>query len=196
MWTKNELNEKFAAGDTVLIPKKGNPNYLKNYRPISLLNHSFKATTKIINNRLKKLVKKSLLIYQNGFRPKVGTRDALFALQETLKNVVEYNLQCVIAFTDFSKAFDSIARDWMLLSLREHKVPEEIIKIIERIYEKANIRIKCYGNNQTHRSKKIYVKNGVLQGDVLSPTLFIIALDSILRRIPQKWRTFILHTLG
>ena len=47
-----------------------------------------------------------------------------------------------------------------------------------------------------NKCKKIYVKNGVLQGDVLSPTLFIIALDSILRRIPQKWRTFILHTLG
>ena len=52
-WTKNQLNKKFAAGDTAPLPKKGNSNYLKNYRPIYLLNHSFKATTKIINNRLK-----------------------------------------------------------------------------------------------------------------------------------------------
>ena len=49
----------------VLIPKKDGPENVSDYRPISLLNSSIKLITKLLANRLQKLVKG--LVHQNQY---------------------------------------------------------------------------------------------------------------------------------
>jgi len=53
-----------------LIPKKDGPSTAADYRPISLLNTSFKLITKVLANRLQKIIRqnttqKSLWIHQD-----------------------------------------------------------------------------------------------------------------------------------
>ncbi len=50
-----------AEGYTVMLYKKKDPNKVENYRPITLLNHIFKITTKIINQRIAKIREKAIM---------------------------------------------------------------------------------------------------------------------------------------
>jgi len=70
-----QLCENFHRGEVclrsinnshiVLIPKKDGPENVSDYRPISLLNSSIKLITKLLANRLQKLVKG--LVHQNQY---------------------------------------------------------------------------------------------------------------------------------
>ena len=66
IWNNHEIDPSWTKGDTIMIYKKNDRNQLKNYRPITLLNHSFKVLTKIINDRLKPLIRETILIGTNG----------------------------------------------------------------------------------------------------------------------------------
>ncbi len=68
IWDEHQVPENLVQGDTIMIHKKNNENDPANYRPITLLNHSFKVITKILNNRLKPLKKQTTPHNQCGFR--------------------------------------------------------------------------------------------------------------------------------
>ena len=48
---------------------------------------------------------------QCGFRPKLGTGDAIFTLKIALKKRKEHNLESWVLFIDFVKAFDRFPRE-------------------------------------------------------------------------------------
>ena len=126
---------------------------------------------------------------QTGFRSKLRTRDAILAFQRLFDSVHQRRQQepeAAATFIDFSKAFDSIDHRWLETCLREHKVPEKLIQLIIALYKVAAIKIKARDKEGNElRSERIPINSGVLQGDILSPTLFILAFDSILRRLQK-----------
>ena len=52
-----ELPESLRQGDIILLYKKGDPEEIRNYRPITLLNVDYKIFSRIITNRLKQAVR-------------------------------------------------------------------------------------------------------------------------------------------
>ena len=52
MWTEDKVPTDFTQAEVVSIYKKGNSELPQNYRPISLLNTSYKILTKICQTRL------------------------------------------------------------------------------------------------------------------------------------------------
>jgi hypothetical protein len=51
----------------ILIPKEDNANILKKFRPISLINYSFKVFAKALNNRLEVISDRLLASNQTVF---------------------------------------------------------------------------------------------------------------------------------
>jgi hypothetical protein len=83
-----------------------------------------------------------------------------------------------VTFIDFEKAFDSVKREVMWRTLQEYGIPRKIIQIIKILYD----NFRCKISHESKISELIGVRNGVRQGCILSPTLFLLILDRVMMR--------------
>ena len=82
-----------------------------------------------------------------------------------------------MTFTYFKKAFDSINRDTIWKILRYYGIPQKMVNIIKCLYEGSTSAVRVDGS----LSKEFLITTGVLQGDTLAPSFFIIVLDYVLQ---------------
>eukprot|EP00924_Labyrinthula_sp_SR-Ha-C_P011461 maker-scaffold_46-snap-gene-1.97-mRNA-1 protein AED:0.31 eAED:0.32 QI:0/0/0/1/0/0/3/0/226 len=129
----------------------------------------------MINNILKNSLGRTVGIYQSGFRENMGTRQKIQLLLNRYKLSQMENSKILY----FKKAFDSCKHYFLEL---KRKVPNDFINIILYLYKYAPVQVKI----GKHISDRVEINKGVLQGDSLSPTLFVLALNSLLRRILKK----------
>lgn len=80
-------------------------------------------------------------------------------------------------FFDFTAAFPSVSHQFLWVALRAAGIPEHIICAIRNLYANNHHWVRIKGG--TFRS--VTVLSGVKQGCPLSPTLFILAGEAILR---------------
>ena len=101
------MPQQWKISRVVMIFKKGDPAACSNYRPISLLSIGYKILASILLKRLKDAGAEDLIWHtQYGFRSKVGTADALFAVRRILDMVWSgKDNQLIFAALDWSKAF-------------------------------------------------------------------------------------------
>ena len=84
-----------------------------------------------------------------------------------------------MTFIDFEKSFDSVKRETMWLTIQEYGIPRKIIQIIKILYDRFKWKISHEGK----LSDFIEVRNGVRQGCILSPTIFLLILDRVMKRV-------------
>jgi hypothetical protein len=93
-----------------LLPKKNNDvRFLKNWRPISLLNTDYRIMTKGIATRLKNNLIQIINKSQSGFIKGRYIGDNIRSLLEVIDFAEEENLSCIVLSIDFEKAFDTIS---------------------------------------------------------------------------------------
>jgi exonuclease III len=128
---KGELTHSFRTAAIRLIPKKGDCARIKNWRPISLLNCTYKVISKAINNRLKKIATRILSRAQKGFVPGRYIQECIINLTETINYCEKNNIESVLMAIDMQKAFDSVRHDFMREVYKFFGFPENFIKILE-----------------------------------------------------------------
>ena len=77
-------------------------------------------------------------------------------------------------YFDLKSAFDTVDHDIMFRKLREKEVNEEVVNTIEWLYQQTKIKVG---------ERECGITRGVIQGGVLSPLLFIVAFDDILKEL-------------
>ena len=81
---------------------------IKNYRPISLLSHSYKIFTRFLQTRIEGTLGEKQPREQAGFRKCHFTSDHSQALNQITEKSKENNLPLCIGFIDYEKAFDPV----------------------------------------------------------------------------------------
>jgi hypothetical protein len=72
-----------------------------------------------------------------------------------------------------------VKREVMWLTLQEYGIPRKIIQIIQILYDGFKCKISYEGRLSEFKE----VRNGVRQGCILSPTLFLLILDRVMKRV-------------
>jgi hypothetical protein len=166
-----------------LIPKAGkNIKELKNWRPITLSNCDHKLITKTYNNRLLCSIKDHIINTQTAYLKGRNISDNL-RLLNALTKAAEFNsdIDATVIALDAQKAFDSVNHHYIERVLERIGL-NNFIPIFKLLYRDLVNDILINGQ----LGNQFKIKNGVKQGDSLSCSLFILAIEPVIRNIENN----------
>lgn len=96
-------------------------------------------------------------------------------------NIIYYNhnIRIHTLFVDFKKAYDSIHRESLLNIMKEFHFPQKLVNLVSISVMETLIRVQV-GNSITEPAT---VNLGLRQGDSLSPILFNVVLEKVIREM-------------
>ena len=192
IWRKERLPEDWTKGIIIKLPKKGDLSICDNWRGIMLLSIPSKVLSKVLLSRIDEKLDKKFREEQAGFRKGRGCIDQIFTLRNIIETCAEWNTPIHINFIDFQKAFDSIHRTTLWKILRSYGIPVKLVTIISKFYE--NFEACVAVDNKTTEFFKI--GTGVRQGCILSPILFLLVIDWVMRKTNNQPRGLNFGILG
>jgi hypothetical protein len=120
--------------------------------------------------------------HQCGFRRNRSTTDHIFCICQILEKKWEHNEAVHQLFIDFNKAYDSVSREALYNILIEYGIPKKLVRLIKMCLNVTYSRVRM-GKNF---SEVFPIRNGLKQGDALSPLLFNFALEYAIKGVQVK----------
>ena len=154
------------------VPKTSKPRQLKDYRPIAVSSSLGKSLEKFVTNSLLTFLGPNFDRTQFGFRRNSSCTVALISTIHQWLLDLEKGKDIHAVFLDFSAAFDSIPHSIILDKMSMLNVPCWIIAFTKAFLHK---RLQLVNFDGSH-SSKVFVKSGVPQGSIISPSLFAISV--------------------
>src|SRR6218665_1720665 len=149
---------------------------------VALISHTSKILLKIIHKRMKSIIERELPDNQAGFRKARGIRDHIANMRWIMERQLEYGKEVHICFIDYSKAFDCINHELLWKTLLEMGIPKHLIQLLKGLYKDQSAVIRTeFGDTD-----RLEIKKGVRQGCILSPFLFNLYAERIMRKAEME----------
>ena len=120
---------------------------------------------------------RELLDAQAGFRKGRGTRDQIANICCIIDKAREFQKSIYFCFIDYAKAFDYVDHNKLWKILKEVGIPDHLTCLLRNLYAGQEATVRT-GHGTTDW---IQIGKGVCQGCVLSPCLFNLDAEYIMR---------------
>jgi len=148
-------------------------------RPLIFLAVTRKILSNIVLSRITGAVSAYLSLGQHAYRAGRSTTEVVWTVQWLAATAEKYQERIHIIALDLSKAFDSLDRGLLIQILEDNGLAgDDELRIISYLLAETTLRVKV-GSSIGEQFKTTI---GTPQGDALSPILFLIYLEHILRR--------------
>ena len=165
------------------LHKKGPAIVCDNYRLIALISHCSKIMLYILQARLNAFLSPQIAPEQAGFVKGRGTREQILNARQLIEKAREYSVPMYLCFVDYEKAFDNVRWPKLWETLNELGVPSHLISLVKNLYEASEAVIKI----DNTLSEKCRIRKGVRQGCILSPLLYNVYSEVVMRRVLEDW---------
>ena len=175
-----ELSVTQKQGIITCLPKGDKPRqFIKNWRPITLLNNIYKIASGSIANRLKQVLSKLINSDQTGFIQGryIGENSRL--IYDILHHAEENDIPGILLIIDFEKAFDSVSWTFIEKVFEYFKFGADIKNWIKILHNKPVSTVNQGGN----LSNFFEIKNGCRQGDPIAAYIFVLCAEILAIRI-------------
>ena len=164
------------------IFKKGSSSDPSNYRPISLTAVCCKLFESVIKNELVNFLTENELLSasQHGFLKKHSTCSNLLEAINDWSLNLDQKAGTLVAYVDFSKAFDSVSIPKLLHCLQHLGITGKLHSCIKSFLMDRKQRVKISNDYSDFQ----HIISGVPQGSVLGSVLFIIFINGITLSMP------------
>ena len=183
-YKQKTMPTSWKTSHTILLYKKGNPTLLPNHRPIALAITIYKLFTSTLTTLLSSYGEKYQILHnsQEGFRQERCTSRQIQVVIAALEDAKFSKQVIYLLYIDFTNAFGSIDHAHLLAIMADLGYPEDAITIIGNIYSESYTKII---GSHFDPTQPIPIQRGTIQGDTLSPYLFILFLEPLLRWIAR-----------
>ena len=170
------------------IFKKGDKHSASNYRPVSLTCICMKLLEHIIVKHLMSHYEKHSILsdLNHGFRSGFSCETQLLNTINDFYQSFDTNTQVDVAFLDFSKAFDVVPHDRLMIKLHHYGVRGKLHRWISGFLQQWTQSVVVDGCT----SSPVNVSSGVPQGTCLGPILFLTFINDISHGVTSKTRLF------
>ncbi|GFO00845.1 endonuclease-reverse transcriptase [Plakobranchus ocellatus] len=119
---------------------------------------------------------------QCGFVEDKGTSNAIYILRTLIERALEVQNDVYLCFIDYTKAFDRVLHDEIITQLKQLNIDGKDFRIIKTMCREQTAAMRIENKTSTFQD----IKRGVRQGCVLSPDLFSLYSEIIMRNLENQ----------
>ena len=167
-----------------LIPKVKSPTKVSKYHPIALCNILYKLISKVLANRLKKILPNLISESQSAFQPSKAISDNILVAFKTLhhmKNQKSKKAGFMVMKLNMSKAYNRAEWSFLVKIMEKMGFCDKWLSLIFECISTVSYLILVNGEP----TGDIKPSRGIRQGDPLSLYLFLLCLEG-LNRLLQR----------
>ena len=182
IWVSGEFPDSWRQAIVIPIPKPGkDATSPSNYRPIALTSCLCKTMERMINARLVWYLESNHLItkFQSGFRKHRSTSDQLVHFETVIRDAFVRGEHVVSVFFDLEKAYDTTWKFGIMDDLFNMGLRGRMPMFIENFLSDRTFNVRLGAVLSDLHEQEM----GVPQGSILSPTLFSIKMNSIVKAL-------------
>ena len=176
----------------VLIPKKKHCESPVDFRPISLCNVLYKLVSKVLANRMKKVLPNVIHESQSGFVPGRLITDNILVAYECfhyLRKKKKGKKGYLGLKLDMSKAYDRVEWSFVEKMMSKLGFPDNYVKLVMKCMTSATFSVLVNGQP----SRSFYPSRGLRQGDPLSPFLLVLCAEGLSHLLRDAERKNLIH---
>ena len=157
---------------------------LSSYRPIALTSCMVKLFERMIANRIVIMAESNGWFhrYQAGFRKGRNCVDQVLRIVQRIDDGFQKAEKSILALLDLSKAYDCVWQQKLIITMHESGVPVKFLRWISSFLQNRQARVRL--NNAEGKTMKM--RQGLPQGSVLAPILFLFYINTLADRLPES----------